>query len=77
MPPRRYHKSWAALLLALALGVAPSSLLRTTAGAITTHAAAQRKEQIKRTTRNYNTDGGWRPSARGAAGAVAFGAFLS
>ena len=78
MPPRRYHKSWAAsLLLALALGVAPSSLLRTTAGAITTHAAAQSKEKIKRTTRNYNTDGGWRPSARGAAGAVAFGAFWS
>ena len=78
MPPRRYHKSWAAsLLLALALGVAPSSLLRTTAGAITTHAAAQSKEKIKPTTRNYNTDGGWRPSARGAAGAVAFGAFLS
>ena len=78
MPPRRSHKSWAAsLLLALALGVAPSSLLRTTAGAITTHEAAQSKEQIKRTTRNYNTDGGWRPSARGAAGAVAFGAFLS
>jgi hypothetical protein len=52
MPPRRYHKSWAASLLALALGVAPSPLLRTTAGAITTHAAAQSKEKIKPTTRN-------------------------
>jgi len=77
MPPRRYHKSWAASLLALVIVAAPSRLLRTTTGATTTPAAAQSKEKIKPTTRNYRTDGGWRPSAGGAAGAVAFGAFLS
>ena len=78
MPPRRCGSFWAALL-----GVAaPSRLLRSTAGATTTHAAAQ-NQGIRPvwarapTTRNYKTDGAWRPSARGAAGAVAFGAFLS
>jgi surface protein len=79
MPPRRCRSFWAALL-----GVAaPSRLLRSNAGAITTHAAAQNQGKSKPvwarapTTRNYKTDGGWRLSARGAAVAVAYGAFLS
>ena len=78
MPPRRC-RFWAALL-----GVAaPSRLLLSNAGAITTHAVAQNQGKSKPvwarapTTRNYKTDGGWRPSALGAAGAVAFGAFWS
>ena len=86
MPPRRCRSFWAASLLALALIVAVHSrLLRSNAGATTTHAAARSKEKNKPvslwarapTTRNYKTDGGWRSSARGAAGAVAFGAFWS
>ena len=80
MPPRRCRSLWAALL-----GVAaPSRLLRSNAGA-TTLAAAQNQGNCNPvspwarapTTRNYKTDGGWRPSALGAAGAVAFGAFFS
>ena len=79
MPPRRCSSFWAAL----ALLAAPSRLLRSNAGATTTHAAAQNQGKSNMvwvrapTTRNYKTDGGWRPSARGAAGAVAFGAFWS
>ena len=86
MPPRRCLSFWAASLLAVALlAAAPSRLLPSNAGAITTHAAAQNQGISKPvwararapSTRNYKTDGGWRPSARGAAGAVAFGAFWS
>jgi len=68
LPPRRYHKSWAASVLALTLGVAaPSRLLRSNAGATTTHAAAQNKGKSKSmslwarapTTRSSGADDSW------------------
>ena len=85
MPPRRCRNFWAASLLAAMVVAAPCRLLRSNACGTptTTPAAAQSREKSKPvwarapTTRNYKTDGGWRPSARGAAGAVALGAFFS